>query len=270
MWSNGFVSATRLVLKRFPPFQRRKRLFSTNRWEQAARTLRKYAHVPSTPFPTCPARLLSRNRCLGWLNYSQYLYSKNSESSQGDYSLFREVRAFARKRAILPFVFTTAFLLFLLVNLGSSSSDEKMGQKVLIGALLLAFLQFCIIPAIIWRPSDERTNPVSTFHGKSSSANRRKVVGGLEEEETRTVTRVTTMTVQGRQQKQRTEWEDDEEWVEEEEEWVEEDGGPGSGSSVSGSPSPRCDRCGCVRSFVGGCAGGPTFRAAHTSSPLEN
>eukprot|EP00903_Cladosiphon_okamuranus_P020047 g18414.t1 len=85
------------------------------------------------------------------------------ESSQGDEQLYREVRSFARRRAILPFLFTTAVLLFLLVNLGASSSDEDMPRKVLIGAFLLAFLQLGIIPLLIWRPVDERTMPKSNF-----------------------------------------------------------------------------------------------------------
>lgn len=55
------------------------------------------------------------------------------ESSQSDEVLYREVRSFARRRAILPFVFTSAILLFLLINLGASSSDQAMPRKVLIG-----------------------------------------------------------------------------------------------------------------------------------------
>ncbi|CAM9499525.1 unnamed protein product [Scytosiphon promiscuus] len=95
------------------------------------------------------------------------------ESSQGDAALYREVRSFARRRAILPFVFTTAFLLFLLVNLGESSSDEGMGRKVLIGGFALAFLQFVLIPLLIWRPADERMTPLSakqmsTVHASES------------------------------------------------------------------------------------------------------
>ncbi|CAM9298163.1 unnamed protein product, partial [Hapterophycus canaliculatus] len=82
------------------------------------------------------------------------------ESSQGDADLYEEVRSFARKRAILPFVFTTALLLFLLVNLGASSSDEHMGRKVLIGGFALAFLQFVVVPLLIWRPIDERMTPL--------------------------------------------------------------------------------------------------------------
>lgn len=61
-------------------------------------------------------------------------------------------------RAVLPFVFTTALLLFLLVNLGASSSDEDMGDEVLIGGCVLALLMF-VLPLLIWRPADERTTP---------------------------------------------------------------------------------------------------------------
>ncbi|CAM9659287.1 unnamed protein product, partial [Sphacelaria rigidula] len=83
------------------------------------------------------------------------------ESSHDDAVLYHEVMRFARARAILPFVFSTVLVILLLVNLGVSSSEEGMDEKVRIGAIALYWglwlfgLQFIMIPLLIWRPSDE-------------------------------------------------------------------------------------------------------------------
>ena len=77
------------------------------------------------------------------------------ETSQNDPVLYREVRSFARRRAILPFAFTTVFLVFLMVNLGTSNSGEGMGRNVLVGSSLLVLLQFGAVPFLIWREEDE-------------------------------------------------------------------------------------------------------------------
>ncbi|CAM9625550.1 unnamed protein product [Ectocarpus sp. 6 AP-2014] len=87
----------------------------------------------------------------------------NPETNQSDPVLFREVRAFARRRATLPFVFMTLLLLFLLINLGVSSSAEGMGRKVLIGSAILFALQFVVVPLLVWRPSDERWLPAAAM-----------------------------------------------------------------------------------------------------------
>ncbi|CAM9552656.1 unnamed protein product, partial [Ectocarpus sp. 13 AM-2016] len=86
----------------------------------------------------------------------------NPETNQSDPVLFREVRAFARRRAVLPFVFMTLLLLFLLINLGMSSSVEGMDRKVLIGSAVLFALQFMVVPLLVWRPSDELWLPAIT------------------------------------------------------------------------------------------------------------
>ncbi|CAN0428736.1 unnamed protein product, partial [Ascophyllum nodosum] len=71
------------------------------------------------------------------------------EASEKDAALYKEVHDFARARSILPFAISTLALVFLLVNLGASSSYRGMWKKVLIGAIVLAFFQFVIVPILI-------------------------------------------------------------------------------------------------------------------------
>lgn len=78
------------------------------------------------------------------------------EACRADPVLYKEVRQFARMKYVFPFIVTTVMLVFLLVNLGASSSDSDMPKKVLIGGLFLVLLQFVVVPLLIWRPSDER------------------------------------------------------------------------------------------------------------------
>lgn len=78
--------------------------------------------------------------------------------SKNDNVLYHEVRNFARSRAILPLVCSSVLLLFLAINLGTSSTEEGMGRNVLIGSFVVVFFQFVIVPALIWRKEDETSH----------------------------------------------------------------------------------------------------------------